>query len=103
MEGKFLVTTNQWFMAPDGQMYQSVWGNVQIVSDSILGVKTNARSANWYAKIGPDDSFIIVAGCQIFYAVKCEQRPFDGPCLMDERVDGTNVNYETRTRIFFTE
>lgn len=75
MTGKYLITTDAWFYAPDGKQYKSVWGDVQIVSDSILGIKTNVRSSNWFAKIGSEGKHVIVAGCQIHYACRCERQP----------------------------
>lgn len=79
MEGNYLITTDQWFTAPDGKQYQAAWGNVKIVDDSILGLKTNRMSTNWFAKVGSEDSHIIIAGCQIHYATKCESKPNTEP------------------------
>lgn len=78
MKGKYLITADNWFYGPDGKNYKSVWGEVEIVSDSILGIKTNVRSSNWFAKVGNENSHIIIAGCQIHYALKCENQPNDG-------------------------
>jgi hypothetical protein len=75
MKGKHLITTDSWFYAPDGKQYRSVWGDVAIVSDDILGIKTNLRSSNWFAKIGSEQNYVIVAGCQIHYACRCEYPP----------------------------
>jgi len=75
MQGKYLITTDNWFYAPDGLKYRSVWGDVKIIEDSVLGVKTNRNSSNWYAYIGSEEKGMIVAGCQIHYAVKCEKTP----------------------------
>jgi carbonic anhydrase/acetyltransferase-like protein (isoleucine patch superfamily) len=75
MKGKYLITTDAWFYAPDGRQYRSVWGDVEIVSDAILGIKTNTRSANWFAKIGSEDNHVIIAGCQIHYACKSNDKP----------------------------
>ena len=52
MKGKYLITTFEWFTAPDGRQYRAVWGEVTILDDSrTLGVKTNAKSTNWYARV----------------------------------------------------
>tara|TARA_R110000868_G_C10644908_1_gene744438 strand:- start:275 stop:586 length:312 start_codon:yes stop_codon:yes gene_type:complete len=75
MNGKYIVTTDAWFTAKDGCQYKAVWGNVEILDDAILGVKTNRNASNWFAKVGGEDNHVIVAGCQIHYAVKCEERP----------------------------
>lgn len=69
---KYLITTDGWFYGPDGGQYRGVYGTVNIVEDSILGIKTNARSSNWFARVGDDDVFVVIAGCQIHYAVKCD-------------------------------
>lgn len=72
----FLITTDNWFFAPDGSCYRAVWGKVQIFnSEETLGVKTNVRSTNWYAIVGEGDKQVIVAGCQIHYAVMCNNKP----------------------------
>lgn len=62
-----LVTTDNWFIAPDGSQYRAVFGTVQgILNDTeTLGKKTNARSTNWYVKVGN----MLIAGCQIHYAI----------------------------------
>lgn len=78
MEGKYLITTDRWFYAPDGVLYMAVWGEVEILSDDILGVKTNEKSTNWYAKVGSETKHAIIAGCQIHYACRCEEKPNDG-------------------------
>jgi len=75
MKGKYLITTDNWFYAPDGQQYKSVWGEIHVMDDSILGVKTNARSSNWFVKIGTEENHVIIAGCQIHYSVKCNVCP----------------------------
>ncbi|QBJ04541.1 hypothetical protein HOV23_gp032 [Pseudomonas phage Lana] len=68
---KALITTNDWFIAPDGGSYKAAFGTVHAVLDSqqALGVKTNARSTNWYVELGS----LTIAGCQIHYAFKTEQ------------------------------
>lgn len=67
---KTLITTEEWFIAPDGQDYKSVFGTVKAVrtSEESLGVKTNSKSTNWYLEIGN----MTIAGCQIKYLVKCD-------------------------------
>lgn len=75
MKGKYLITTNDWFYAPDGKKYRSVWGDVEILSDSLLGVETNRNSTNWYAKVGSEENHAIIAGCHIHYAIKCNEKP----------------------------
>ena len=78
MTDKYLVTTDCWFHAPDGSQYKAAWGSIEILGDDFLGIKTNRNSTNWYAKIGSEEKHIIVAGCQIHYAVKCNEKPNTG-------------------------
>ena len=75
MQGKYLITTDDWFYAPDGKQYKAAWGDVQIIEDTFLGLKTNRNSSNWFAKVGSEQKHIVIAGCQIHYAVKCEEKP----------------------------
>lgn len=63
-----LATLDNYFFAPDGKQYRAVFGRVVAISgdQETLGIKTNARSTNWYATIGN----MTIAGCQIHYVVK---------------------------------
>lgn len=79
MRGNYLITTDEWFLAPDGKQYRAVWGNVEILEDSIFGIKTNRGSSNWFAKVGSEENHVIVSGCRIHYAAKCNQQPHIGP------------------------
>ncbi|MFW8567024.1 hypothetical protein [Orrella sp. 11846] len=68
-----LITTDNWFYAPNGNSYRAVWGTVKAVSSDkeVLGINTNRNSTNWYVEIGN----MIVAGCQIHYAVATDEPP----------------------------
>ena len=98
MKGNYLITCDNWFVCPDGRQYKSVWGNVEIVQDTFLGIKTNAHSSNWFAKIGTDESHIIIAGCQIHYAVKCNKP--NTKRVNDYMVNDQCVEFERPTQIF---
>jgi hypothetical protein len=76
--GRYLITADEWFYAPDGKQYRAAWGNVHIIADDILGVKTNRNSSNWYARIGNNEKHVIIAGCQIHYSVRCNKEPEAG-------------------------
>ena len=67
---KYLITTDKWFFAPDGQQYRAVHGTVKAVLDdkAALGIATNSRSTNWYLSIGN----MLIAGCQIYYAIQVD-------------------------------
>lgn len=100
MTGKHLITTDNWFYAPDGKLYRAVWGDVQILDDTMLGVKTNRNASNWYARVGTADNHVIVAGCQIHYAVRCEAEPNTGR-VEDWRAGGEI--FERPTGIFIAK
>jgi hypothetical protein len=105
MKGKYLISTTQYFLAPDGQQYRSVWGEVEILSDTFLGVKTNHNSSNWYLKIGDAENFVLVAGCQVHYAVKCDEKPNTKPVkewTTDKQSNGT-YSYTRPTAIYIAE
>lgn len=103
MKGKYLITTDNWFYAPDGLKYRAVWGEVKILNDDVLKIKTNARSTNWYAFIGSEEKGMVVAGCQVHYAVKSNKKP------NTERVKDLSYNssgaseFERNTEIYIAE
>lgn len=98
MVGKYLITTDAFFFAPDGKQYRAAWGEVLILPDSVLGVKTNEKSSNWYVRVGSEQEHVIIAGCQIHYAVKVDQCPN----LQDvqERVGTDNTLQTLDSRIY---
>lgn len=91
MKGKYLITTDAYFLAPDGQEYRGAYGNIEVLSDGILGVSTNRNSSNWFVKIGSEDKHVIIAGCQIHYAVKSKEKP----CLKGSKYFDSNVDKYT--------
>lgn len=89
-----LITTDCWFVAPNGREYKSVYGKlIGVFEDkSITGLKTNSKSTNWYLQVGT----MILAGCQIHYAINCEGEDvnlglaeeynyFEGKCIKGSR------------------
>ena len=74
LTGKYLVQSDEWFLAPDGKYYRAVWGEIKVVqSEEMLGIKTNARSTNWYVMVGNPLIHVIIAGCKIHHCVKCNK------------------------------
>lgn len=103
MKGKYLITTDNWFFCPDGKQYKAVWGDVEILDDSILGIKTNRNSSNWFLKIGKNDKEVYVAGCQIHYSVKCNVRP-NTDCVEEYTTNDEGIKfYERPTNIWIAE
>lgn len=103
IKGKYLVTTDGWFFAPDGQEYRCVWGEVEAVGDDVLGIKTNSRSANWFLKVGSNDRHVIIAGCQIHYAIKCNTQPVLHSYIKEGMHEGKLTKSECPSRIYIAE
>ncbi len=97
---KYLVSTDDWFYAPDGQNYKAVFGTVRaILNDAdTLGIKTNAKSTNWYLAIGN----MLVAGCQIHYAIRtdeCSKNPAKGEATHENTITEVDVS----SRVYFAD
>lgn len=97
-----LVTTDNWFIAPDGKEYKAAFGTILEISNSeqVLGIKTNSRSTNWYVKIGN----LYIAGCQIQYVIETEQ------CNLGDMVEGWTADtehgcvvYQRPNKIYFAD
>lgn len=75
-EGEYLlIETDDWFTAPNGQKYKSVWGKCKVLdAKEILGFKPS-QSTNWYLQVGSDEKAMFVAGCRIHYAHVCLEQP----------------------------
>jgi len=101
MKGKYLITTENWFIAPDGKYYRAVWGETEVLTDDFLGIKTNRNSVNWYVKIGSDTNHVIIAGCQVNYAIKCDVQPNNNRVVdfIDDSVKGF-IEQERPTQIY---
>lgn len=98
---KVLITTDNWFYGPDGVQYRAVFGTVKGVftAEETLGVKTNARSTNWYVQVG----CMTLAGCQIHYAVTTDEAA-TGRKVSDFIVEAGEVKeYRAPSRIFFAD
>lgn len=97
---KYLITTD-WFIAPDGETYRAVFGTLRGVfsSEETLGVRTNAKSTNWYVSIGR----MTVAGCQIHYVVQADEVSTKPP-MMEAMHEGKSVgSIAPMTRIFLAD
>ena len=95
---KYLITTDNWFTAPDGDQYKAVFGTViAILKDAdTLGIKTNKGSTNWYVQIGR----MLVAGCQIHYCIKTDSINL-GPVSREVEYQGdVHVTRGLNTRIY---
>lgn len=85
---KYLITTDNWFIAPDGEQYRAVYGVCYVMNTKEALGFNPTHSTNWFVKVGDLSSeHIIIGGCQIHYAVRLEIKP--------KKVEGTYVDKNT--------
>lgn len=98
---KYLITTDNWFIAPDGEQYKSVFGTVKSIMDDkdALGVKTNRHSSNWFVMIGS----MMIAGCQIHYCIKTGKASNDNPIISTWNEGKLVVTNDTGSKIYFAD
>lgn len=94
---KVLITSDNWFIAPDGHQYRAVWGTVKGIhdSESVLGVRTNSKSTNWYIEIGN----MLLAGCQAHMAISYD-KVYLGRVTATEFYKGVAVTSPINSRIY---
>jgi len=94
---KALITTDCWFIAPNGKQYKAVFGTIKAVqsSEETLGVRTNAKSTNWYVEIG----CMTLAGCQIHYAIQTDSVNMDS--VEDYSTSGGGIIFFTKPSFIF--
>lgn len=95
---KYIVTTDNWFFAPDGYQYKAVFGEFDGFYDDkeSMGIKTNRGSTNWYLKIGN----VFIAGCQVHYAVESDTCS-EVPPKESEWLDGKIVEDQTKRLLIY--
>lgn len=95
---KYLVTTDNWFFAPDGTSRKAVWGTLKAIhnSDYVLGFKPNRNSTNWYVELGN----MTIAGCQIHYVIKTDEINFDTVTEFDTSTTGVTEQQLPFSRIY---
>lgn len=72
---KYLITTEKWFYHTDGNLYRAVYGTASMFEAKKLLGFNPTRSANWYVRIGSDENYMLIAGCQINYAQRTDDSP----------------------------
>jgi len=73
---RYIVSTSEWFIGPDGESYKAAWGSCHIdKTEDVLGFNPSRPSTNWFMTVGNEEKQIIIAGCQIHYVIRCENRP----------------------------
>lgn len=73
IDKKVLITTQNWFLAPDGKEYMGVYGTLKAIHEAgkTLGFIPNRSHANWFLEIGD----MIIMGCQVMYITACPEEP----------------------------
>jgi len=101
---KYLVTADNWFYAPDGHSYRSAWGECNIIkTEEAFGFTPTRPSTNWFLKVGSDDHHIIIAGCQIHFAIRSEERPVTPWVKNETYVDKDSGMELVKDRIYYAE
>ena len=98
---KYLITTDGWFFAPDGELYRAVFGTINGVNSDldVLGIKTNSKSTDWYVTIGN----MVIAGCQIHYAIKTDKCSSIPPAREIDFEGKLHVEPQPNSRIYFSD
>lgn len=100
---KVLITTNNWFYAPDGMKYSAVWGTLKNIHEAkdVFGFTPNRNHANWFVEIGN----MIITGCQVNYCVICPTKPdFEKvKHAMYGHGDGAYREFERMNEIYISE
>ena len=96
----YLISTNMGFYGPDGEQYQAVWGKAKIVNAEEkfkfkFKSKSNRHSVNWYVEVGEGEQSIIIAGCQINYAIQLKEKPIikTGTYKVNDKMQPLNSIY----------
>lgn len=92
---KYLITTDDWFLAPDGNTYKAVFGTLRGIQEDedTLGIK---GSTNWYVNIGN----MLIAGCQVHYAIQTDAVNYQPPSRDVECEGFLFAQSESSSRIY---
>lgn len=99
---KYIVTSDNWFLAPDGQEYRAAYGVCHLLKmEDVFGFTPQRPSTNWFMQVGEGDNMVMIAGCQIHYVVKCDKKPsaIEGV----HNIPNTQTDQTVKNKIFFTE
>lgn len=101
IDKKVLVTTQNWFYAPDGKQYRGVWGTLKAVHEAgkMLGFIPNRAHANWFIQVGA----LTVMGCQVMYVLDCPEKPPDGDVTDFTMEAGKVISYDRPSVIYITD
>jgi hypothetical protein len=102
IDKKVLITTQNWFVAPDGIEYRAAWGTLRAIHEAgkTLGFIPNRSHANWFIEIGN----MVIMGCQVMYVVQCDEKPNTGKVDSWTFKEGLGVSeFQRPSHIYITE
>ena len=97
---KVLITTTDWFVAPDGLQYRALFGTLKSVTESTkaLGFAINRSHANYFFEVGK----MKIMGCRVMYMIECEGvNSNDTEEILAK--EGGIIKYNRPTMIYITE
>lgn len=78
---RLLISTDDWFCAPDGQKYRAAWGLCRVLgAEDILGFSPK-QSTNWVMQVGTGRDSLFILGCRIHHVQLCPDRPLGSDVL----------------------
>ena len=92
---KYLISTDNWFVAPNGEQYNAVWGKATYTTTKESMGFNPVRSTNWFVKVGESENSILIAGCQIHYAIRTDKKP--------KLIQGTYQEKDTGQKLAFNK
>ena len=97
---KVLVTTSEWFLAPNGRTYKAVWGTLHAINEAkeSVGFAIHRSQANWFIEIGN----MVIAGCQVMYLMDHPTEPETG-IVDDWSSDNGGVTYRHPSSIWIAD
>ena len=90
MKGKYLVTTDSWFIAPDGKKYKLVYGEVEVINSRL--------DTSWFLKVGSAEDHVLINNHKVHYAKKCKTEPLRNK----ETPLARAINNTKQSPIYFT-
>lgn len=90
---KYLITLENWFVAPDGEEYKALWGEAHSYSPV-------SPDTEWVVNVGSGECYATVPRNKIISAIRCDEKPkdkFRGKTYPSEEKFGIN---ETASRIY---
>lgn len=93
-----LVTTANWFTAPNGRDYKAAWGELKGIHEAgkALGFIPNRAHANWFLEVGN----MVIMGCQVMYVIQSEHLPNFGEAKSYTVHDGKRTDYDRHSHIY---